>query len=270
MSALIATFGADITSLRRAMAGATQLVAESAKKLVSLGAVGLKVGLGGALAGGASALAGGIKAVTSSANFERTQVAFGTLIGDAASAAASFQTAFQRLEQQSRELEAAQVDPVSGLTGEKPSPPATNPASQPPKSSHSPPKPAGQKIASSTCHSRDSHGINTVCGDETACGPTGPALEKAERRCASNWRPCGAGGSTKAAIDAAFVLPNRAGSVSRDQDQMNLRPEQSPLPATEVGEKYPSGSLVQVITDRSCVTPQNPACRSIELLAQEN
>jgi hypothetical protein len=38
-----------------------------------------------ALGEGASALAGGIKAVTSAANFERTQVAFGTLIGDAAS-----------------------------------------------------------------------------------------------------------------------------------------------------------------------------------------
>ncbi len=42
---------------------------------------------------------------------------------------ADFQTAFQRLEEQSRELEAAQVDPVSGLAGKKPSPPATNPAS---------------------------------------------------------------------------------------------------------------------------------------------
>jgi hypothetical protein len=59
MSALTVTLGADITSLRRATAGATQLVAESAKKMASLGAVGLKVGLGAALAGGASALAGG-------------------------------------------------------------------------------------------------------------------------------------------------------------------------------------------------------------------
>jgi hypothetical protein len=42
---------------------------------------------------------------------------------------ADFQTAFARLEAQSRELEAAQVDPVSGLAGKKPSPPATNPAS---------------------------------------------------------------------------------------------------------------------------------------------
>jgi hypothetical protein len=40
---------------------------------------------------------------------------------------ADFQTAFKRLEEQSRELEAAQVDPVSG-TGKKPRP-ATSPAS---------------------------------------------------------------------------------------------------------------------------------------------
>ena len=86
MSALIVTLGANITSLRRAMAGATQLVADSAKKMANLSVVGLKVGLGAALAGGASALAGGIKAVTSAANFEQTQVAFATLIGDAAKA----------------------------------------------------------------------------------------------------------------------------------------------------------------------------------------
>jgi hypothetical protein len=42
---------------------------------------------------------------------------------------ADFQTAFSRLEAQSRELEAAQVNPVSGLAGKKPSPPATNQAS---------------------------------------------------------------------------------------------------------------------------------------------
>ncbi len=41
---------------------------------------------------------------------------------------ADFQTAFKRLEEQSRELEAAQVDPVSGLVGKKPHP-ATSPAS---------------------------------------------------------------------------------------------------------------------------------------------
>ena len=39
-----------------------------------------------------------------------------------------FQTAFQRLEAQSRELEAAQVDPVSETGGKKPQP-ATNRAS---------------------------------------------------------------------------------------------------------------------------------------------
>ena len=41
---------------------------------------------------------------------------------------ADFQTAFKRLEEQSRELEAAQVEPVSGLGGKKPRR-ATNPAS---------------------------------------------------------------------------------------------------------------------------------------------
>ena len=39
-----------------------------------------------------------------------------------------FQTAFKRLEEQSKELEAAQVDPVAGLGGKKPLP-ATNPVS---------------------------------------------------------------------------------------------------------------------------------------------
>ena len=41
---------------------------------------------------------------------------------------ADFQTAFKRLEEQSKELEAAQVDPVAGLGGKKPLP-ATNPVS---------------------------------------------------------------------------------------------------------------------------------------------
>ena len=86
MSAITVTLGADITALKRAMAGATELVSASAKKMASLSAAGLKVGLGAALAGGASALAGGIKAVTSAANFEQTKVAFSTLIGDAAKA----------------------------------------------------------------------------------------------------------------------------------------------------------------------------------------
>ena len=39
-----------------------------------------------------------------------------------------FQTAFQRLEEQSKQLEAAQVEPVSGVGGKKPRP-ATSPAS---------------------------------------------------------------------------------------------------------------------------------------------
>ena len=41
---------------------------------------------------------------------------------------ADFQTAFQRLEEQSKELEAAQVEPVSGVGGKKPHP-ATSPDS---------------------------------------------------------------------------------------------------------------------------------------------
>ena len=41
---------------------------------------------------------------------------------------ADFQTAFKRLEEQSRQLEAAQVEPVSGLAAKKPRR-ATNPAS---------------------------------------------------------------------------------------------------------------------------------------------
>ena len=52
MSALTVTLGADITALRRSMAGATAMVAASAKKMASLTAAGLKVGLGAALAGG--------------------------------------------------------------------------------------------------------------------------------------------------------------------------------------------------------------------------
>lgn len=41
---------------------------------------------------------------------------------------ADFQTAFKRLEEQSKQLEAAQVEPASELGGKKPSP-ATSPAS---------------------------------------------------------------------------------------------------------------------------------------------
>jgi len=68
------------------MASATQVVSASAKKMASLTAAGLKVGLGAALAGGGVALAAGMKAVTSAADFEQTKVAFTTLIGDAAKA----------------------------------------------------------------------------------------------------------------------------------------------------------------------------------------
>ena len=86
MSALTVTLGADISALKRSMASATQLVSASAKKMASLSAAGLKVGIGAALAGGGVALAAGIKAVTSAADFEQTKVAFTTLIGDAGKA----------------------------------------------------------------------------------------------------------------------------------------------------------------------------------------
>jgi hypothetical protein len=111
--------------------------------------------------------------------------------------------------------------------------------------------------ASSPCRSRDSLRINTACCDGTTCGPTGETpVIRADRRCTSNWRRCGTGGLRKPPIDPTFVLPNRAGSVSSNHNQMNLIPEENPLPATEAGEKYPSESLVRVITDRSCITPQ--------------
>jgi hypothetical protein len=42
---------------------------------------------------------------------------------------ADFQTAFKRLEEQSRELEAAKVETKGDLGGKKPPQPATNPAS---------------------------------------------------------------------------------------------------------------------------------------------
>jgi tape measure domain-containing protein len=102
------TLGADITALKRAMAGATDLVASSARRmrrLTSAGLAGLgkggalamqkgfaatgfalKAGIGGALAGGVATVAGGVKAINAAANFEQTKVAFTTLIGDAAKA----------------------------------------------------------------------------------------------------------------------------------------------------------------------------------------
>jgi len=108
MSALTVTLGADITALKRAMAGATELVNASARrmgKMTSAGLAGLgkggaaalskgfavtgialKAGIGAALAGGAAAMGVGVKAVNSAADFEQTKVAFTTLIGDAAKA----------------------------------------------------------------------------------------------------------------------------------------------------------------------------------------
>jgi tape measure domain-containing protein len=108
MSALTVTLGADISALRRALAGATELVSASARRMgkmtgaglaglgkggaVALGksfavtGIALKAGIGTALAGGAAAMGLGVKAVNSAANFEQTKVAFATLIGDAGKA----------------------------------------------------------------------------------------------------------------------------------------------------------------------------------------
>jgi hypothetical protein len=105
MSALTVTLGADITALRRAMAGATDLVASSARRMsrltgsglaglgkggaialqkgISLAGTAIKASIGTALAGGAAAVGVGVKAVNAAADFEQTQVAFTTLIGDA-------------------------------------------------------------------------------------------------------------------------------------------------------------------------------------------
>jgi hypothetical protein len=63
------------------------------------------------------------------ASFNEQAFREATLIFCGSLTPADFQTAFARLEQQSRELEAAQVEPVSGLTGKKPSPRATSPVS---------------------------------------------------------------------------------------------------------------------------------------------
>lgn len=61
------------------------------------------------------------------ASFDEQRFREETLIFCGGLTPADFQTAFKRLEEQSKELEAAQVDPVSG-TGKKPLP-ATSPAS---------------------------------------------------------------------------------------------------------------------------------------------
>jgi tape measure domain-containing protein len=108
MSALTVTLGADITALKRAMAGATELVAASAKRMGKLTGAGLaglgkggaaalskgfdvagvafKASIGAAMAGGAAAVGVGMKSVMAAADFEQTKVAFATLIGDAGKA----------------------------------------------------------------------------------------------------------------------------------------------------------------------------------------
>jgi tape measure domain-containing protein len=104
MSALTVTLGADITALKRAMAGASELVSASARRMgkitgaglaglgkggaaalskgFSVAGTALKAGVGAALAGGAAAMGVGVKAVNAAADFEQTKVAFSTLIGD--------------------------------------------------------------------------------------------------------------------------------------------------------------------------------------------
>jgi tape measure domain-containing protein len=108
MSALTVTLGADITALKRAMAGATELVSASTRRMGKLTGAGLaglgkggaaalskgfsvagtafKASIGAAMAGGAAAVGIGVKAVNAAADFEQTKVAFTTLIGDAAKA----------------------------------------------------------------------------------------------------------------------------------------------------------------------------------------
>jgi tape measure domain-containing protein len=105
VSALTVTLGADISALKRAMTSAGDLVASSARRMSRLTGAGLaglgkggalalqkgfaltgtalKAGIGTALAGGAAAVGAGVKAVNAAADFEQTQVAFTTLIGDA-------------------------------------------------------------------------------------------------------------------------------------------------------------------------------------------
>ena len=100
MSALTVILGADITALKRAMAGATELVSASAKRMGKLtgaglaglgkgGMVAMTAGIGAAMAGAAAAVGVGMKSVTAAADFEQTKVAFATLIGDAAKAEAT-------------------------------------------------------------------------------------------------------------------------------------------------------------------------------------
>lgn len=107
MGALNVTIGADITALRRGFAGASDLVAASARRMGTISASGLagigrggavalqkgfavagtalKAAIGGALAGGAAAGIA-VKGVMAAADFEQTKAAFRTLIGDAAKA----------------------------------------------------------------------------------------------------------------------------------------------------------------------------------------
>ena len=90
MSALTVTLGADITALKRAMAGATELVAASASRMGKLTGAGLagigkggavalskgfslagtafKASIGAAMASGAAAVGVGVKAVNAAAD----------------------------------------------------------------------------------------------------------------------------------------------------------------------------------------------------------
>jgi hypothetical protein len=219
---LFVTPGAAITSLRRAMAGATQLVADSAKKMASLSVVGLKVGLGAAPAGVAAALAAGIQAVTSARISSTPRVACAIVSDDALKAV---QTLAQLRE---RGAKTPFEFPEPADAGRRPiafeeGAPVLRPLlrNRLARRAHPPPAAGATRTGSTLLRRIDVQTEWFGPGDEG----DSPLREQPESLRGSGLR--------KIAIDPPFVLPNRAGSVSREQNQMNLRPEENPLPATE-------------------------------------
>ena len=118
---------------------------------------------------------------------------------------ADFQIAFKRLEEQSRELEAAQVDTMGDLGGKKPHP-ATDPASWAPKCSPAPPRPAGPRSGSCSCRWPGWPNTNTACCAGMECGRTGASPNQACPRFGGNWKPCAGGGLVKAIQFREFRL----------------------------------------------------------------